>query len=118
MNDIVHEQLALPRSLLVMLNAMKEMVPQGPLGSELKGRMDGIEHRIHDLMMQLSASHGHTAESMRVLQSILETMKELTPPGMSGERINHEIEEKSLEVRDLLRKLRGSSITPPTSDRE
>ncbi len=108
MNDIIHEQMELPRSLLVMLNAMKELVTPSSLGAELKGRLEGIEHGIHDLIMKVSESHGHTAESMRMLQSILETMKELTPPGVSGERIRREIDEKALEVRNLLMKIRGS----------
>ena len=113
MNDIVRSQMELPTSLLVMLNGMKELVPIGTLGAELKGRIEAIEHRIHDLMMQVRDSHGHTAESMRVLQSILETMMELTPPGASGERIKREIEEKALEVRNVLRKIRGSANYSP-----
>lgn len=107
MDNAKQNEMELPRGLLLMLNAMKELVPTGPLGAEINGRIERIKEQVQDLMMQIRDSRGHTVESLRVLQSILETMKELTPTGISGERIKHEIEEKTLEVRNLMGRIRG-----------
>jgi hypothetical protein len=107
MGKRANNDMQLPISLLSMLNAMKDMVPTGPLGAEINGRIARIAQRLQDVIMQMEGSPSYTAESLRNLQSILETMKELAPMGVLGDGIRHEIDKKALEVRDLLRRIRS-----------
>jgi len=113
MGNTGHKDVQLPISLLSMLSAMKDMLPAGSLGAEVSGRIERIAQRLQDLIMLMEDSPKFTAESLRNLQSILETMKELTPAGSPGDGIRREIDEKALEVRDRLRQMRGTMDHSP-----